>query len=1086
MKHLFSLIILLLCLVPVFGQWHIDENFDALTALPQGWTTYDDGDGSIWRNLNNASHAHSGTRAAFCDNYFPNQNADWLITPQLPIAAGDSLKFFTRSWTSTENLKVYVSTTGTALSNFSTQIMNLQNIGTTYQAVSYNLSAYAGQNIYIGFLWNCVNYGILIDDIKIGQPLVITPELNLPESISFFQGESLSMDFSPYVVTSDLNNATLSWQPPQHVTVSATGWQVNFSSPDWHGTETLSFTLYDPISGLSATDNMSVTVNPPPLTDLALTAIQSPRLLEYVNSAFSPKVTVFNNGQIVWDSQSTLWLSIVNEQGTTVHTSSGTLAQVLQPGQSASFTLAPISLETAGNYSASFWIDINDGNPGNDSIERSFSLVQRVNLGGPDAFGFRFIDNTTVGGPEFNWIDISSTGTSSVMFGVPSWGGDDNFSEPIPMGFDFPFYGSNYNSAYVDINGEILLAPNNWYDAYPGDGWDGDGNMFNYMYPIPGYAQMPALISVYWDDLHADQGSGNVYFQTFGTTPNRYTVFQWHNVRFHAGTGATSLLDFEAILYENGEIVMQYNTTATGQTGASIPHDNGKSSTVGIQNESATIGLSYLREIVQNNTYIGVEPAGNLLFNGLALKFYSGQDQQAPFISHTPVGNTFNLSPVLTARVVDLSELASVTLHYNIGNGWNTVSGMPTGNGYYSFAVPTLPSGHALQYYFSAADVIGNSGTLPANAPTEIFQFKLLPSANTQVLLAYSGSQDYQHVELPLYEARLQSLNINYDIFNWEEFDDYQFPTQYSTVLAYASVGSQSPETLHFAQALMNFMGSGTVENRKNVFFSSDGWAFSQGGFPNSNVMKQLFNAYFRSFYVATGLGGGTNGLAGPEVNNYQNGTILCRINSPIGNVGSEYSVYANSPDCIFAYDAVPDWYTDIAPYPEIGATNAFTFEDGPVDGYAYLRYGVCATSVDTPVYRAFYLSFDLSQINNTAQNQALFAELMDWFEVQPSSVTDNSSPVMVNSLQGAFPNPFNPSTTLSFSLAKAQHTELAIYNLKGQKVKTLVSGELPSGNHSVVWNGRDDNNHSVGSGIYFVSLKAENYVETKKITLVK
>jgi len=178
MKQLLIITLMLACLVPVFGQWLIDENFDSITTLPAGWITYDDGDGMIWRNLNNVSHAHSGTRAAFADNYFPNQNSDWLITPQLSISAGDSLKFYTRSWTSTENLKVFVSTTGTAISNFGTQLLHLQNIGTTYQAVSYNLSAYAGQNIYVGFFWQCTNYGILVDDIRIGKPLIINAELN--------------------------------------------------------------------------------------------------------------------------------------------------------------------------------------------------------------------------------------------------------------------------------------------------------------------------------------------------------------------------------------------------------------------------------------------------------------------------------------------------------------------------------------------------------------------------------------------------------------------------------------------------------------------------------------------------------------------------------------------------------------------------------------------------------------------------------------------------------------------------------------------------------------------------------------------
>jgi len=1086
MKQLLIITLMLACLVPVFGQWLIDENFDSITTLPAGWITYDDGDGMIWRNLNNVSHAHSGTRAAFADNYFPNQNSDWLITPQLSISAGDSLKFYTRSWTSTENLKVFVSTTGTAISNFGTQLLHLQNIGTTYQAVSYNLSAYAGQNIYVGFFWQCTNYGILVDDIRIGKPLIINAELNLPDSFSFFQGESLSVDFSPYIVATEMASTSISWLPPQHVTVSNQGLTVNFSSPDWNGTENISFTVHDAISGQSATDNVSVIVNAPPLVDLALQAISSPHQTEFVNSAFTPTVQILNNGLNLWQDQVSVQLSIVNAQAVEVHNSEVFFGSALQPAQTSEVVFPALSLGNEGTYTATFSIDADDGNPTNDAVSCTFNVVLRVNTGGPDTFGFRYIDSTMDDGPEFNWIDISTTGTSTIMYGVNTWAGDDNFSEPIPLSFNFPFYGSNYNIAYVDINGEILLAPNSWYDHFPLTGWDGDGNMFNYMYPIPGYTQMPALIAAYWDDLHADQGTGDVYFQTFGQTPNLYTVIQWHNVRFHAGTNATSLLDFEAILHENGEIVMQYNSTATGQTGATVPHDNGKSSTVGLQNESATIGLCYLREIVVNNTYIGVEPSGNLLFNGLAIKFYSGEDQQAPYITHEEVGNTFNTSPVLTARVMDLSPLASVILHYNIGQGWNSVNGMLTGNGYYDFPLPNIPNGNELSYYFQATDELGNSGTLPASAPAEVYEFKILPSSNTEVLVAYSGNQDYQRIELPLYKARLEALNIPYDIYNWEEYDNYAFPTAYSTIIAYASVGSQSPKALFFAQAMMDFMESGTVTNPKNVFFSSDGWAYSQGGTPNSNQMKQLFNAYFRSYYVATGLGGGTNGLAGPENLNYQNGTILCLSNSPIGTTGVEYNVYANSPDCMFAYDATPSWYEDMVQYPEIGATNAFAFEDGPVNGHAYLYHGVCATSVQLPIYRAFYLSFDLSQLSNSVQSEQLFSDLIDWFEVQPSACSDTTVPPLQSSLHSNYPNPFNPSTTIAYSLANPEKVELSIYNLKGQRVKTLMNSIQIAGNHCLVWNGTDESGNGVGSGIYFIKMDTPTLSTSRKITLIK
>ncbi len=111
---------------------------------------------------------------------------------------------------------------------------------------------------------------------------------------------------------------------------------------------------------------------------------------------------------------------------------------------------------------------------------------------------------------------------------------------------------------------------------------------------------------------------------------------------------------------------MQYNSTATGQTGANVPTIMEKSATVAkcrCYNGNLLFG-----EIVQNNTYIGVEPAGNLLFNGLALRFYSGEDTQAFYYTFCS-GNTFNQSPLITARILDLSELNNVTLHYNFGEG---------------------------------------------------------------------------------------------------------------------------------------------------------------------------------------------------------------------------------------------------------------------------------------------------------------------------------------------------------------------------------------------------------------------------------
>ncbi len=73
------------------------------------------------------------------------------------------------------------------------------------------------------------------------------------------------------------------------------------------------------------------------------------------------------------------------------------------------------------------------------------------------------------------------------------------------------------------------------------------------------------------------------------------------------------------------------------------------------------------------------------------------------------------------------------------------------------------------------------------------------------------------------------------------------------------------------------------------------------------------------------------------------------------------------------------------------------------------------------------------------------------------------------------YPNPFNPETTISFSIPESGDVELSVYNVKGQKVTTLVDSRLDSGNHSVSWQGKDSNGDSVSSGIYLYRLRIDN-----------
>jgi flagellar hook assembly protein FlgD len=98
----------------------------------------------------------------------------------------------------------------------------------------------------------------------------------------------------------------------------------------------------------------------------------------------------------------------------------------------------------------------------------------------------------------------------------------------------------------------------------------------------------------------------------------------------------------------------------------------------------------------------------------------------------------------------------------------------------------------------------------------------------------------------------------------------------------------------------------------------------------------------------------------------------------------------------------------------------------------------------------------------------------------------DEHNPVLVSKLMQNYPNPFNPTTTIRFSIKEAAPTELSIFNLKGQLVKTLVNEPLPAGLHNVLWNGKDNNNRNVASGMYFYRLDSGNYNSVKKMLLLK
>lgn len=102
-------------------------------------------------------------------------------------------------------------------------------------------------------------------------------------------------------------------------------------------------------------------------------------------------------------------------------------------------------------------------------------------------------------------------------------------------------------------------------------------------------------------------------------------------------------------------------------------------------------------------------------------------------------------------------------------------------------------------------------------------------------------------------------------------------------------------------------------------------------------------------------------------------------------------------------------------------------------------------------------------------------------------AATEEEEPIrLVTGFSTPYPNPFNPTTKLRFTLAEAMPIKLAIYNLRGQRVIQLADGVFSAGEHLIPWHGRNDQGSEVGSGAYLVRMQAGGFTRTHRLMLVR
>jgi len=159
------------------------------------------------------------------------------------------------------------------------------------------------------------------------------------------------------------------------------------------------------------------------------------------------------------------------------------------------------------------------------------------------------------------------------------------------------------------------------------------------------------------------------------------------------------------------------------------------------------------------------------------------------------------------------------------------------------------------------------------------------------------------------------------------------------------------------------------------------------------------------------------------------------------------------------------------------GLTGYKLYRDNPllvsIDNTTTLTY------LDTPELGShdYYVTAMFGTSESTASNTVSLTLTANHDATQTSYTT---------ALEGNYPNPFNPETTIRFSLAKTQYASLSIYNYAGQKVRTITSGNLAAGDHIITWNGTNDRGNTVASGFYLYKLETRDKTIIKKMVMLK
>jgi len=466
-----------------------------------------------------------------------------------------------------------------------------------------------------------------------------------------------------------------------------------------------------------------------------------------------------------------------------------------------------------------------------------------------------------------------------------------------------------------------------------------------------------------------------------------------------------------------------------------------------------------------------------------------------PAISHTPLDDTEDLTgPYQVDLVVSEGSsplvAESLFVYYGLnGDLSNRVSLVPIANGGpYRGEIPGSGTIADVTYYISISDSLDFSAVSPANAPAEYYSFYTGPDT-IPPSVSHLPVAEANILELPVSVSALVTDNLGIGAVEVDYSINGGTAATFGLLLNNETWAANFPFTasdvalgdvIEYEVIARDNSGSGnetrigpfTFPVEKIYNLEQDNNQLVQFGIPVSDTItfasseSMNIRDVILSFQAThTNVGDFKLELRSPSGTS---AVIMERPGHPANPLGNR----GNNPDISLSDAAVEsienitfgqddDVVGEFQPFPEL----LNTFSGTTLDGEWILT-----------------VSDEFGPFSGTFDSWGLKVYIGE-----PTGIGDEGVAIpSTTKLHANYPNPFNPETTLRYDIGNASKVELVIYNLLGQKVRTLVDGEQAAGTYSVKWNGLGDDNRQLASGIYVYRLKAGEFVQSRKMMLLK